>query len=87
MIDPELKSYLNSIDQRLQAIQYKKDGLWRAFFRGIVGAFGFAAFPRIPFKDELAIVWIKGIMYSYANFVCDPNTVYVADAVFKIVYT
>ena len=41
MIDPEIKSYLERFDQRLQAIQYKKEGMWHAMFRGIMTGFGY----------------------------------------------
>lgn len=43
MIDPEVKSYLERFDQRLQAIQYKKQGLWRSFFTGMMSALGYIA--------------------------------------------
>ena len=43
MIEPEIKSYLERFDQRLQAIQYKKQGIWRSFFLGVFSALGYVA--------------------------------------------
>lgn len=42
-MDLELKGYLEKFDQRLQAIQYKKEGMLRAFFRGIMSGLGYIA--------------------------------------------
>ncbi len=41
MIEPEIKSYLDKFDERLQAIQYKREGLWHSFFRGIMTGLGY----------------------------------------------
>ena len=39
-MEQELKNYLETYEQRLQAIQYKKPGLWRAFFTGFMSGLG-----------------------------------------------
>jgi hypothetical protein len=42
MIEPELQNYLSGINQHLVAIKAKKTpGIWRAFFNGMFGAFGY----------------------------------------------
>jgi hypothetical protein len=40
MLEPELKHYLEQIVSKLQAIQYKKEGLWRVFGRGVMHGLG-----------------------------------------------
>ncbi len=43
MIDPDLKGELDTINQNLGEIKKKtgSPGIWRAFFNGIFGAFGY----------------------------------------------
>jgi hypothetical protein len=42
MIEPELQNYLSGINQSLTEIKKrKKPGIWRAFFNGMFGAFGY----------------------------------------------
>jgi hypothetical protein len=42
MIDPELHNYLSGINQSLTEIKAKRaPGIWRAFFHGMFGAFGY----------------------------------------------
>ena len=42
MIDPDLKIELDKLNENLVAIQNKKSGgVWRAFFNGMFGAFGY----------------------------------------------
>jgi hypothetical protein len=42
MIEPELQNYLSGINQSLTEIKNKKQpGIWRAFFHGMFGAFGY----------------------------------------------
>ena len=42
MLDPELKDYLSGINLSLTEIKNKKHpGIWRSFFNGMFGAFGY----------------------------------------------
>lgn len=42
MIDPELKTQLDQINQNLSSIKNKRNGgVWRAFFNGMFGALGY----------------------------------------------
>ncbi len=42
MIEPELQHYLSGINQSLTEIKNKKQpGIWRSFFNGMFGAFGY----------------------------------------------
>lgn len=42
MIEPELQNYLSGINQSLTEIKKKKQaGIWRSFFNGMFGAFGY----------------------------------------------